>query len=380
MKGVRQMQRQTRCALVVILAGVVRLWASPAGSLTGFAKDPSGAFVPGVKITLTSTATNARLTATTDDSGAYQFPQLPPATYSLAAEATGFKKASIASVLVEVDQITRADIALEVGNVTEVVEVEGAAPLLETDKSTLSSVVDSRTIANMPLNARQYLDLALLTPGAVPSQPGQQGGGFNVAGARSQSNNFLLDGVSNIDTQIGSPLGNFRITDAVQEFAVQTSVPTAEFGRGHGAQVSIVTKSGTNQFHGSVFEYLRNSNMDAADFFTNKLKGTKNTLHRNQYGATFGGPIRRNKTFFFASWEGFRQVNPTVSSTRVPTDAERATVTDPISKALLKFWPSPNGVGTTNFIANVAASTFDNSTVFKIDHHFNDRDVLTGRW
>ena len=150
--------------------------------------------------------------------------------------------------------------------------VEAVAPLLESDKSTISSVVDTRTIANMPLNARQYLDLALLTPGAVPSQPGQQGGGFNVAGARSQSNNFLLDGVSNIDTQIGSPLGNFRITDAVQEFAVQTSVPTAEFGRGHGAQVSIVTKSGTNQFHGSVFEYLRNSNMDAADFFTNKLE------------------------------------------------------------------------------------------------------------
>src|SRR4029079_8374106 len=185
------------------------------------------------------------------------------------------------------------------------------------------------------LNARQYLDLALLTPGAIPSQPGQQGGGFNVAGARSQSNLFRLDGISNMDTQINSALGNFRITDAVQEFAVQTSVPTAEFGRGQGAQVSIVTRSGTNQFHGSVFEYLRNSDLDAADFFTNKLKGTKNTLHRNQYGATFGGPIHKDQTFFFLSWEGFRQVNPTVSTTRVPTDAERATVTDPISRAVL---------------------------------------------
>ena len=103
--------------------------------------------------------------------------------------------------------------------------------------------------------------------------------------------------------------------------------------------------------------------------------GTKNTLHRNQYGATFGGPIRKDKTFIFGSWEGFRQVNPTVSATRVPTDAERATVTDPISKALLKFWPSPNGTGTTNYIANVAANTFDNSGILKIDHHFSDRDV-----
>src|SRR5262249_24499536 len=140
---------------------------------------------------------------------------------------------------------------------------EGVAPLLESDKSTLSSVVDTRTIANMPLNARQFLDLALITPGALPAATGTQGGGFNVSGSRSQSNIFLLDGVSNVDTQVNSALGNFRITDGVQEFSVQTSVATAEFGRGSGGQVSIVTKSGENRFHVSAFEYLRNSNMDA---------------------------------------------------------------------------------------------------------------------
>src|SRR5438045_9455907 len=159
----------------------------------------------------------------------------------------------------------------------------------------------------MPLNARQYLDLALLTPGVLPSSTGTQGGGFNVAGARSQSNVFLLDGVSIIDTQINSALGNFRLTDAVQEFAVQTSVATAEFGRGTGGQVSIVTKSGSNQFHGSAFEYLRNSVLDAADFFTNKNHGTKNPLHRNQYGSTLGGPILKDTMFSFLSYEGFRQ-------------------------------------------------------------------------
>src|SRR5436309_8567600 len=132
----------------------------------------------------------------------------------------------------------------------------------------------------MPLNARQYLDLALLTPGVLPAATGTQGGGFNVAGARSQSNIFLVDGVSNIDTQINSPLNNFRVTDAVQEFAVQTSVATAEFGRGTGGQINIVTKSGTNQLHGSVFEYCRNTKMDAADFFTIKLNGKKNVLNR----------------------------------------------------------------------------------------------------
>jgi hypothetical protein len=169
----------------------------------------------------------------------------------------------------------------------------------------------------------------------------------------------------------------------VQEFAVQTSVPTAEFGRGQGAQVSIVTKSGTNQFRGTAFEYLRNSDFDAADFFTNKLGGMKNTLHRNQYGATFGGPLRKNKTFFFASWEGFRQVNPTVSSTRVPTAAERGEVTDAISRTLLQFWPAPNTSqpgSPINYIANVGASTFDNTGLIKIDHNFGDKDHLTGRW
>jgi len=367
----------------ILLASIGNMFGSPVGSISGVVKDPSGAVIAGVRLTLTNVATNTKTSAASNAEGEFQFLQLTPSTYSLAAQVSGFKMATVPSVLVQVDQVTHLEIAMEVGSASETVQVESAAPLLESDKSTVSSVVDTRTIANMPLNARQYLDLALLTPGAVPSQPGQQGGGFNVAGARSQSNLFLLDGVSNMDTQIGSALGNFRITDAVQEFAVQTSVPTAEFGRGQGAQVSIVTKSGTNQFHGSIFEYLRNSDFDATDFFTNKLGGTKNTLHRNQYGATFGGPIRKDKTFFFASWEGFRQVNPTVSSTRVPTAVERAQVTDPISRALLQFWPNPNTFNpgsSINFISNVGASTFDNTGLIKIDHNFSDRDRLTGRW
>jgi len=356
--------------------------ASPTGSITGFVKDPTGALIPGVKVTLTNTSTNAQLSTISNENGGFQFPQLAPAGYSLVVESPGFKR-SIVNVVVQVDQITRVDVVLQVGDIAQEVEVRAVAPLLESDKSTLSSVVESRTIANVPLNARQFLDLALITPGVLPSSAGAQGGGFNVAGARSQSNNFLLDGVSNVDTQINSALGNFRITDAVQEFAVQTSVPTAEFGRGTGGQISIVTKSGSNQFHGSAFEFLRNDALDAADFFTNRSGGTKAPLHRNQYGATFGGPIRKDKTFFFASWEGFRQVSPQVSSTRVPTDAERATVTDPISKALLRFWPAPNAQRpgqTNNFIANVRATTFDNTYLGRIDQNFSDKDHLSFRW
>jgi len=370
-------------ALLTLILTAASVLASPTGSITGAIKDQSGAAISGAQITLVRTDTNTRLTARTDANGAYQFPQLPPANYSLTVEAIGFKKVTVGTVVVQVDQITRVDLTLEVGAVSEVIEVQAATPILETDKNTLSSVVDSRTISNMPLNARQFLELALLTPGVLPAATGTQGGGFNVAGARSQSNVFLVDGVSNTDTQINSPLNNFRITDAVQEFAVQTSVSQAEFGRGTGGQINVVTKSGTNQFHGSAFEYLRNTVFDAADFFTNKLGARKNDLKRNQFGATFGGPVFKDKTFFFLSYEGFRQVAPTVSSTRVPTAAERATITDPISKRVVDLWPlpnTPNPNASINYIANVAARNSDNTGLVRLDHNFSDRDRASGRF
>jgi hypothetical protein len=372
--------RFVACALVFLLS-TTTVSASPTGSIAGSVKDSSGAAISGARLTLTNLATNAKMEEVTDANGTFQFLQLAPTDYGLVVESRGFKKVTENRILVQVDQITHLDIALEVGSINEVVEVSSEAiPLLEADRSTLSNVVDSTVISNMPLNGRQYLDLALITPGVLPSAAGTQGGGFNVAGARSQSNNFLLDGVSIIDTQVSSALGNFRITDAVQEFAVQTSVATAEFGRGTGGQVSIVTRSGTNQFHGSAFEYFRNSILDAADFFTNKQGGTKNPLHRNEYGATLGGPILKDKVFFFLSYEGFRQVAPTVSTTRVPTAAERATVTDPISKSLLQFWPMPNAAGTTNFIANVSSTLFDETGLAKVDYNITERDHLSGRW
>src|SRR5713101_1108218 len=375
------------CVLVV-LSFATAVFASPTGSIVGTVKDPSGASISGAELTLTNLATNDKTEAVSDSNGNFQFLQLAPAEYSLVVQSTGFKKLTEQHILVQVDQITHVDVGLQVGSVLEVVEVASAVPLLETDRSTMSNVVNSTEISNLPLNARQYLDLALVTPGTVPSAAGTQGGGFNVAGARSQSNVFLLDGVSNIDTQVNSALGNFRITDAVQEFAVQTSVATAEFGRGTGGQVSIVTKSGSNQFHGSVFEYLRNSVLDAADFFTNKAGKTKNPLHRNQYGGVIGGPILKNKMFFFGSYEGFRQIAPQVSSTRVPSATDLASVDqskwDPISKSLLQFWPAPNvagaAQGSNNFIANVSATTYDQTGLAKVDYNFTEKDHLSARW
>jgi len=365
---------------VLILLGLTPLFASPTGSVAGLIRDPSGAPVPGVHVILLNGKTNAQRLAVSDPSGVFQFLQIEPASWSLTAEARGFKRTIIQETLVQVDQETRVEIVLELGERSEIVEVRAVAPLLESGKSTLSGVVDNRVIAGVPLNARQFLDLALLTPGVVPAAPGTQGSGFNTAGARSQSNVYLLDGISNQDTQTNEALNLFRITDAVQEFAVQTSVPPPEYGRGGGGQVNIVTKSGSNQFHGSLFEYLRNTKLDAADFFTNKLRGPKNVLHRNQFGGTLGGPVIHDRTFFFASYEGFRQVAPAVSSTRVPTLAERASVTDPISQRLLAYWPAPNVTGTTNFISNVRNQDSDDTGLLRVDHRIGQRDQISGRW
>jgi hypothetical protein len=366
----------------VVLSALFALHAvsSPVGSIAGTVKDASGALIPSVKLTLTNTGTNAVKTVVSNPQGEFQFLELPPASYTLVVEATGFKKISMSSVLVQVDQITHLELAMEVGAVTESVQVEAVAPLLENDKSTLSSVIDQRNIMDMPLNGRQALDLALVTPGVLPTARGTQVFSFNVAGARSQSNVYLWDGVSNMDTQVNGNLNNFRIGDALEEFSVQTSVATAEFGRGQGGQVNQVTKSGSNAFHGTLFEYVRNSDLDATDFFINKAKSTKTPLHRNEFGGTFGGPIRKNKTFFFASYEEFRQIAPTVSSTIVPTLAQRAMVTDPISQALLKFWPLPNSSTATNYVANIGASVFDYTGLIRVDHNFSDRDHLTARF
>ena len=368
-------------AVIALLTGALSMFGASVGTVTGVVKDSTGAVVPSVKLTLTSAATNSVASAITNREGEYQFIQVVPATYSLTAELAGFKKISVSSVLVQVDQSTRVDLTLEVGSTGESITISDAAPILENDKTTLSSVVDSTSISNLPLNGRQALDIALVTPGVNPTATGTQVLSFNVAGARSQSNVYLWDGVSNMDTQVNGNLNNFRVAEAIQEFSVQTSVASAEFGRGTGGQVSMVTKSGTNTLHGSVFEYLRNDAFDATDFFINKAKGTKTPLHRNQFGGSLGGPIKKNKLFIFGTFEEFRQVAPTPSLTRVPTDAERAAVTDPISKALLKFWPSPNtSVGSNNFIVNVGSTTFDYTGLVKVDYLIGGKDTLSARF
>lgn len=373
----------SRMALTAILASTA-LFAAPVGAIKGYVKDASGAVIPNCAIELRNLTTNTTTKSTSDASGFYQFLQLNPATYEISAEATGFRKKNIKGVTVLVDQIVSIDVTLDLGQVTEVVEVSGAAALIETEKSSTGSNMDPKMMGGLPLANRRFNDLAILTPGVSFSASGTQAGGFAAAGSRAQSTNWMIDGVNALDPQVNGPLNSFRIADAVQEFSVITTAPSAEFGRQSGAQVNVVTKSGTNQFHGSAFWFVRNDKLQAADFFTNKLGGKKNPLRRNQYGATLGGPIRKDKTFFFYSWEGLKERNPLPTTAVVPTAAQRASVVDPIARKLLDYYPLPTvpgaAAGTTNYVANVPRLTNDNTHLVRIDHNFSTSNRLSGRY
>lgn len=389
-------QQSFRKMLSVVLLAMLLFasrgaFADPVGIGAGVVHDSTGAVVAGATVTLTRTGTNAVITRTTDSTGSFRFVELPPDSYTLNVQYPGFKHATISNVIIQVDQSTQLDVTLTAGDVSDVVTVDAVAPLVDTQQNTLSNVVDTKTIASMPLNSRNFLDLALLTPGATPSAGGSQVTGFNVAGARTQSNDYLIDGISNMDTQVNGGLTSFRINDAVQEFSVQTSVPTAEFGRGEGAQINAVIKSGTNKFHGSAFEYFRNTVLDATDYFSKHTATATNpaikpVLNRNQYGATFGGPIFRDKTFFFLSYESFRQVAPTVSAVLVPTPTQRASVTDPISKSLLNFFPLSQQPGDTlasngtNYTSNVRSVLSDDTGLVRVDQKLGSNDSIAGHF
>ncbi len=352
--------------------------AGPSGSLQGVVRDSSGGVVPHAVVR--ATGAGRTYGNQTGEPGEFLMTGMQPGLYKVEVEADGFRTAEAPGTLIQVDQVTRLDIRLEVGSVREVMQVEAATPGIDSTSATRKWTVPREVISGIPLNGRQFLDLAMLVPGSVAAPAGTQGAGFSVNGMRSQSNVYLLDGISNTDTQTNQPLNLFRITDAVQEFSVQTSAVQPEQGRETGGQVNVVTRSGGEEFHGGVFEFFRNTVLNAADFFTNKLGGVKNPLNRNQFGATLGGPLHRGGTYFFSSWEGFYQSAPTVTSTLTPSVAQRATVTDPVSRKLLAFYPLPNVAGGQSYIGNVSNSDHDHTGLIRLDHRLTARDQMAARW
>jgi hypothetical protein len=306
------------------------------GSVLGTVTDASGAVIPGASVTLTNIGTNQKNTAQTDAAGNYRFVNLVPANYRLEVEMAGFKRMTREPIIVQVEAAVRSDAKLEVGAVTETVEVTSAAPLLQTENGTLSQVVESRTVTEMPLNGRNTMNLLALTAGVVP-QGSTQGGtqtnqtdhsnptGFNnyqIGGGISGHGAVYVDGAP-LQVLFNNQIALVLTQDAVQEFRVATSNVSAEFGRFGGGVVSMASKSGTNSFHGSLYEYLRNNVLNANDFFNNRQGLKRPQWNQNQYGLTFSGPVVKDKAFFFFSWEGFKGRHGVPSSNSVPTQDMR---------------------------------------------------------
>jgi hypothetical protein len=313
-------------------------WAQKdTGSIIGTVKDPSGALIANAKVTITDVEHGQTFTTTTDTQGEFVASPLRVGRYTVTVQQTGFKRAVSSPVDLDVQQRVAVNVVLQVGQITESVAVSGAAPLLETETSELGQVIDSQRVANLPLNGRNFAQLALLTAGTAPSEPGardEQNYGFSASGARSLQNNFLLDGIDN-NSNLTDLLNetNYVIqppVDALAEFKVETNAYSAEFGRGNGAIVNAVIKSGTNDVHGSAWGFLRNNALDARNYFDPVGKGAP-PYEQYQFGGTFGGPVYiphvydgRNRTFFFVDYEGLRIHQAGTQTLFLPDVAERA--------------------------------------------------------
>src|SRR5579872_5498104 len=291
--------------LALVLAFCSTLFAqSQRARITGTVSDSKGAVLAGATVTVTNVATGVAIKTTTDQQGQYQALELPIGSYRVNVRHTGFSTTETIAYTLEINQVLKIDVKLPVGATSETVEVTGDASLVDTVNPTLGASVTAGPIVDLPLNGRNVLDLALLQPGVTPHNDDDTGAGtFNIAGGRADSVTFLLDG--GVDNNL---LDNGVVftpnPDAIQEFRILTSNYTAEYGRNAGGIVSVATKSGTNNIHGSVFEFNRNDTFAANKYFNNKNSEPKNALNRNQYGFTVGGPFIRNKLFWFTSYQG----------------------------------------------------------------------------
>jgi len=387
--------------LTSLLFAVSLRATGPTGAITGTVTDPSGAVVPHARITVLDQGTNATRDAETNDDGDYTIALLPPAHYRVSVEKAGFRRGVFDDVIVDVERTVRVDFPLQIGVTAEEVKVNGTPPIVQTDTSTLGQVINGRQVLELPLNERNFLSFALLAPGvqlpAEGSENSTQGGAISVNGAREQSNSFLLEGVDNNDPYINQYVALPSI-DAIQEFKVQSSGYSAEFGRSGGAQVNVILRSGTNEFHGGLFEFLRNRNLDAKNFFdfpacsAAAVPGECGGIppyDRDQFGGTLGGPIVKNKLFFFLSYEQLRLRQATTREATVPSEMQREEALGAVPSAFI----NPAGLAIFNLLpaANVGSDLLNSNTFVsapiirntehlgtaKADYHATDGDTLS---
>jgi hypothetical protein len=399
---------------MLVVAALPASAQTTTGGMTGVVRDAGGGVLPGVTVAATHEATNAVTTAVTNDVGIYVLRGLPVGRYHVVAALTGFQGAKNTDVVVRVNEDVRLDIALSVGAVTDTVTVSGKASTVDTTTGTLKTIVDQERIENLPLNGRNAAQLMTLVAGVLPDRtdltsgatyPGVQP--VSSSGARGNTTNYVLDGGSNNDhyTNGPNPMPN---PDALQEFSVQTNSFSAEYGRNVGAIVNAVTRAGTNQFHGLGFGYFRHYKFNANNFFN---PGIDDGLKRSQYGATFGGPIVRNRTFFFGSYQGTNQRRkPTTRSGLVPSAAMRngdfsaiarplrnpftgelfpnnqipTSLFSPAAVKIANDWlPLPNPAGSDNALTlRFAQPQDDDDTQWlgRADHTFTDKHRMYGRF
>jgi Carboxypeptidase regulatory-like domain/TonB dependent receptor len=388
-------------------------------TVTGEVKDGSGAVVPKATITITNTGTNISIRSETNELGSYTVPNLRPGAYNITVEKSGFNKTVRSGLVLQVNQVVRIDLALLPGGVNEVIEVTGGATLLETETSSRGAVIDQKKIVDLPLNGRDYNQLALLSPGVLAGTPRLASinfkGAINVNGNRVFMNVFLLDGVDNISYSNSFRGDNVQVVqpsiEALQEFKIQTNAYSAEFGRSAGAVVNAAIKSGTNGFHGSAYEFLRNDALDANNFFANFTGQEKPVRQRNQLGGTLGGPIIKNRTFFFGDYEGLREREGIVRISTLPLPSEKNGIFagavfdpfaagrpafgtdsqgrwvipqdrwDPVGAQIAALIPDPNLTGpSNNYVATPVTRTRQDQFDVRIDHNFNSNLNAFGRY
>ena len=394
--------------LIATMGLVPALGQQGNATLVGQVQDASGATVPRAKVLAKNIRTGIERSTTTNDSGEYTIPALDTGEFKVTVSAAGFRSAVQEHVVLRYQQSQRVDVTMSLGDVAEQVDVTSTPTQLQTENATASTIIDQTKVRELPLNGRNFIQLAQLVPGTTPGAPGDgntsfAGTGFTVsaAGQRDFNNEYTLDGVSMSETRNPAP-AFLPSVDAIQEFNVQTGLFSAEYGYKAGAHVDIAIKSGTNQYHGNVFEFLRNSVFDARNYFGTQV----DPLKRNQFGGTFGGRIIRDRTFFFVAYDGTRQRQDITTSSTVPDPAQlsgnfsglHTPVIDPTTNAqfpgnvipasridgraalMAPYFPAPNRSGQPNYTFNGAAPDDTDQFFIRVDHKLTEHDNVFARY
>src|SRR6266567_3013758 len=391
---------RTMLASLLFLFTLAAWGQSFGGKIVGMVTDSTGAVIPTVSVTVINEGTGAQRRLTTDASGVYVAAELPVGYYTVRFEGRGMGKVERQRVKVDVGGETRADATLSAQTVEQSLVVTAEAPVLQQDSSALAEVVGTRQVEELPLNGRDFRKLAYLVPGAAPRTPRGSLGSFTVNGQREKSNIFLIDGVDNNDSFRNQPSFNqggvnsaqatlFPI-DALAEFSIQTQ-GSAEYGRNSGAVVNTVIKSGTNEVHGTLYEFLRNDKLNARNFFETLPGATKGPFKNNNYGGTVGGPIKHDRTFFFGGFEGERGRPSSSLAVTVPSVQDIATARaanaaanrpeNALGVKLLSLFPVENNPrAKANYAYSVPNLIDSDNFLAKIDHRFSEKFNLSGRY